>query len=61
MQCLSRLHTLCSDAAGAAFLFFSKKVPEDVSMGFPHLPAPGKNKKWLFLYLCMIKESLAEV
>lgn len=61
MQCLSRLHTQCSDAAAAAFLFLVKKVPEDVSMGFPHLSAAGKNKKWLFLCLCMIKESFAEV
>lgn len=61
MQCLSRLHTLCSHAAVAAFLFLVKKVPEDLNMGFPHLPAAGKNSKWLFLGLCMIKESFAEV
>lgn len=61
MQCFSRLHTPCSDAAVAAFLFLVKKVPEDASMGFPDLPAAGKNMKWLFLCLCMIKESFAEV
>lgn len=61
MQCLSRLHTPGSDVAVAAFLFSVQKVPEDVSMGFPHLPATGKNMKWLFLCLCMIKESFAEM
>lgn len=63
MQCLSRLHTLCSDfaAAVAAFLFLVNKVPEDVSMGFPHLSASGKNMKWLFFCLRMIKESFTEV
>lgn len=61
MQCLSSLHTPCSEVAAAAFLFLVKKVPEDVSKGFPHLPAAGKNMKWLFLCLCMIKELFAEV
>lgn len=58
---LKQITHTCSDAAVAAFLFLVKKVPKDVSMGFPHLPAAGKNLKWLFLGLCMIKESFAKV
>lgn len=37
IECSSRSHTPCSDVAVAAFLVLVKKVPEDVSTGFPHL------------------------